>query len=350
MTLGPLMIDIAGYELTAEDKKILSHPLVGGVILFARNYKDIDQLQRLITAIKQIRDPQLVIAVDHEGGRVQRFREGFTRIPAMRKFGEIFHENKLSALSLTEQCGWILAAELLAIGIDFSFTPVLDLDYGVSEVIGDRSFNADNKVVAELATALMTGMQHAGMSAVAKHYPGHGAVVADSHVDIPVDDRDFNTIEQNDIAPFIDLIKQNVAGIMPAHVIYSQVDKKPAGFSDIWLKQLLRQKYHFNGVIFSDDLIMAGASIIGDYIERAHQALLAGCDILLVCNNRDAVKTILDNFSPIFDANKLQRCWELMRGKSDITNATLQQSIKWNEIHHQLQKLDESSRVIEEAK
>lgn len=339
MTLGPLMIDIAGIELTAEDKKILTHPLVGGVILFSRNYKNIDQLQRLIKEIKQLRKPQLVIAVDHEGGRVQRFRDGFTRIPPMRKLGELYQENISQALSLTEKCGWLLAAELLSVGVDFSFTPVVDLDYGVSDVIGDRSFNAESKIVEQLAAELIKGMQNAGMSAVAKHFPGHGAVIADSHFDVPVDPRDFNTIEQKDIAPFIHLIKQKVAGIMPAHVIYSNVDKNPAGFSDIWLNKLLRQKYHFNGVIFSDDLSMAGASVMGDFSERARLALLAGCDIILVCNNRDAVLSIMNSFSEVADVERLSYCWELMRGKSVMSYDELHQAERWKDIQHQLQGL-----------
>lgn len=341
MSLGPLMIDIAGLELSAEDKKILAHPLVGGVILFSRNYKNIDQLKKLVKEIKQLRNPQLVISVDHEGGRVQRFREGFTRIPPMSKFGDLYQQNISHALSLTEKCGWILAAELLSVGIDFSFTPVVDLDYGISEVIGDRSFNREPRIVEQLAFALMKGLQKAGMSAVAKHFPGHGAVIADSHIDVPIDDRDFDTIEQKDIAPFIHLIKQNVSGIMPAHVIYSKIDKNPAGFSDVWLKKLLRQKYHFNGVIFSDDLSMEGASVMGDFSERARHALYAGCDVVLVCNNRDAVMSVINNFSEKIDFDRLAYCWELMRGKSLISYDDLHRSEQWNEIHHQLRELSE---------
>ncbi len=330
------MLDVAGYELTAEDRNVLCNPHVGGVILFSRNFKDIKQLENLVAEIKQLRNPQLIIAVDHEGGRVQRFREGFTHIPPMRKLGELYLKNKSYALSLATQCGWLLAAELLAVGIDFSFTPVVDLDYGVSSVIGDRSFNADPIIVSELATALIKGMHDAGMSAVAKHFPGHGAVVADSHTDIPVDDRELHIIEQNDIVPFMHLINQSVAGIMPAHVIYPKIDDKPAGFSNIWLQELLRHKYHFQGTIFSDDLDMAGASAMGNYLERAQLAINAGCDVILICNNRGAALSVLAGFSENETYSHLQKRWEIMRGKSTITLAELQKGTQWNEVHNSL--------------
>lgn len=337
--LGPIMLDIAGYELTAEDKNILCHPLVGGVILFSRNYKNKIQLKNLVKEIKQLRNPQLIIAVDHEGGRVQRFRDEFTHLPPMRKLGEIYQENKSYALSLTTQCGWLLAMELLAVGIDFSFTPVVDLDYGVSTVIGDRSFNADPLVVNELAAALIKGMRDAGMSAVAKHFPGHGAVVADSHTDIPVDNRELNIIEQNDIVPFAHLISHGVAGIMPAHVIYPKVDDKPAGFSKKWLQDILRNKYHFQGTIFSDDLDMAGASAMGNYVERAQQALKAGCDVILICNNRTAALSVLAGLSENDIYSHLQNRWEIMRGKSMITLDESQQSIQLHEIQSRLREI-----------
>jgi beta-N-acetylhexosaminidase len=334
--LGPIMLDVAGYELTAEDRNVLCNPHVGGVILFSRNFKDIEQLENLVAEIKLLRNPQLIIAVDHEGGRVQRFREGFTHIPPMRKLGELYLKNKSYALSLAIQCGWLLAAELLAVGIDFSFTPVVDLDYGVSSVIGDRSFNADPIIVSELSTVLIKGMHDAGMSAVAKHFPGHGAVVADSHTDIPVDDRELHIIEQNDIVPFMHLINQSVAGIMPAHVIYPKIDDKPAGFSNIWLQELLRHKYHFQGTIFSDDLDMAGASAMGNYLERAQLAINAGCDVILICNNRGAALSVLAGFSENETYSHLQKRWEIMRGKSTITLAELQKGTQWNEVHNSL--------------
>ncbi len=333
------MLDIAGYELTAEDRQVLCHPKVGGVILFSRNYQNLNQLENLIKDIKQLRDPQLIIAVDHEGGRVQRFLEGFTRIPPMRVFGDLYRDNHLFALSLAEKCGWILASELLSVGIDFSFTPVVDLDYGVSSVIGDRSFNADPTIVSELASALVKGMKDAGMSAVAKHFPGHGAVIADSHTEIPIDNRELNSIEQNDLIPFANLIKHHVAGIMPAHVIYPKIDKTPAGFSKVWLQDVLRQKYQFQGTIFSDDLNMVGASTIGNYFERAQQAIIAGCDIVLICNNRSAALSILDNIAHNVSASAIQNRWELMRGKSTIASGELHKSAQWQEIHNILQEI-----------
>lgn len=337
--LGPIMLDIAGYELTAEDRQVLCHPQVGGIILFSRNYKDIKQLENLIKDIKQLRDPQLVIAVDHEGGRVQRFREGFTHIPSMRKLGELYQENNSYALSFAKQCGWLLAVELLTVGIDFSFTPVVDLDYGISSVIGDRSFNADPAIVSELAIALIKGMRNAGMSAVAKHFPGHGAVIADSHTEIPIDSRALNIIEQKDLLPFANLIKQHVAGIMPAHVIYPKIDETPAGFSKVWLQDILRQKYHFQGTIFSDDLNMVGASTIGNYFERAQQAIKAGCDIVLICNNRSAALSILDNIANNVSSSTIQNRWELMRGKSAIAVGELHKSAQWQSIHNKLQEI-----------
>lgn len=339
MFLGPIMLDIAGYQLTAEDRTVLCHPQVGGVILFSRNYQNITQLEELIKEIKQLRDPQLIIAVDHEGGRVQRFRDRFTLIPPMKKFGDLFHKNSEFALSLAEQCGWLLAAELLAVGIDFSFTPVLDLDYGVSSVIGDRSFSRDAHIVAQLAAALTKGLQTAGMSAVAKHFPGHGAVVADSHTEIPVDNRQLNLIEQQDLVPFNYLIQHELAAVMPAHVIYPEIDDKPAGFSTIWLQKILRQQCHFTGVIFSDDLTMAGASMMGDYPERARQALAAGCDIILICNNRNAALTVLDQPLNNSHSNTLQKCWTMMRGKSAMNYDDLRKSVRWQEIHQQLNEL-----------
>lgn len=318
MQLGPLMIDVMALELTAEDREILKHPLVGGVILFTRNYENTEQLQALINDIKKLRDPRLIIAVDHEGGRVQRFREGFTRIPPMRNFGDLYQKDKQLALKYTEQTGWLLAAELLAMGVDFSFTPVVDLDYGVSTVIGDRSFSSDPHIVALLAASLINGLHNAGMAAVAKHFPGHGAIAADSHIDIPVDERDLTIIEQADLIPFFNLIKKDLDAVMPAHVIFPKIDDKPVGFSQKWLQELLRQKYQFSGAIFSDCLSMAGATIIGDYPQRAREALSAGCDICLICNDRNGVISVLDKLSINKFSPLLSQQWERMRGKQQF--------------------------------
>lgn len=323
MQLGPIMTDVTALELTAEDREILQHPLVGGVILFARNYENIEQLQQLIISIKKLRDPALVIAVDHEGGRIQRFREGFTQIPAMRHFGNLYAENPIKAQQFTEQCGWLLAAELLAVGVDFSFAPVVDLDYGISTIIGDRSFSIDPQIVSFLATTLIQGMHLAGMSAVAKHFPGHGAIAADSHIDLPVDDRELKEIEQHDLIPFLNLINDGLDAIMPAHVIYSKVDNTPAGFSRVWLQQLLRQKYQFSGAIFSDCLSMAGAKIMGDYTQRTKSALNAGCDICLICNDRDGLISVLDNLHKNHLSSALSEHWENMRGKQQFAMSDL---------------------------
>ena len=238
MSLGPVMLDVGSIELTEEDKEVLVHPAVGGVILFSRNFENVEQLERLVADIHAVRDPHLLIAVDHEGGRVQRFLDGFTRLPAARRIGELYDHNKAAAKLLAEKTGWLMAVELRSTGLDFSFAPVVDIDYQLCTVIGDRSFHSDPHVVYELASAYIRGMDMAGMAAVAKHFPGHGAVTGDSHLTIPVDDRQFETIYQNDIYPYRMLIANNLAGIMPAHVIYEKNDRRPAGFSAFWLKKV----------------------------------------------------------------------------------------------------------------
>jgi len=295
MSLGPVMLDVVGTELTADDIKRLQHPLVGGVILFARNFENCTQLATLTASIHAVRQPPLLIAVDHEGGRVQRFRDGFTKIPPMREFGKIWDKNRKQAKELAVEAGWILAAELRAHGVDFSFTPVLDMDYGDSLVIGDRAFHKDPQAINELAFSLMQGLKKGGMQAVGKHFPGHGFVVADSHVSIPIDEREFDQIAQNDMQPFRQMIDEGLAAIMPAHVIYPKVDDKPAGFSSKWLQKVLRERLGFQGVIFSDDLSMEGASVGGDVTTRSLAALNAGCDMVLLCNRPDLADELLDN-------------------------------------------------------
>lgn len=304
---GPLMIDVGGLELSDLDRKRLLHPSVGGLILFARNFQSKEQLSKLTTDIHALRSPPLLIAIDHEGGRVQRCREGFTRLPPMRRLGELWEQNTQQALTAAKCVGYVLAAELRACGVDLSFTPVLDLDWARSGVIGDRAFHGEPAVVAQLAGALIEGLRCAGMAACGKHFPGHGWAEADSHVAIPVDERTLAQLAP-DIMPYR-LLKLDA--IMPAHVIYKNVDEKPAGFSKYW-HQYLRNSIMFDGVVFSDDLSMEGASIAGDIVSRAKAAWDAGCDMLLVCNAPDAVGDVLERWQPEFDRVRSARIARLL--------------------------------------
>jgi len=292
MSLGPLMVDIAGTELNADDVRVLSHPLVGSVLLFSRNYRNPAQISALTAAIRAVRTPHLLIAVDHEGGRVQRFREGFTRLPPVRLLGRRYDQDRRDGLALAQSVGWLMAAELRAVGVDFSFAPCIDLDYGVSEIIGNRAFHSDPDSVAALGVATLLGMREAGMPAIAKHFPGHGAVVADSHVALPVDRREYADLEP-DIRPYRTLIENNLAGIMAAHVVFPAVDALPASLSRLWVDGVLRGELGFHGCVFADDLTMAGAAAFGDVPARAELALAAGCDVLPICNDRDSVESVL---------------------------------------------------------
>ncbi len=342
MSLGPVMLDLDGLEISPEEKELLCHPLVGGIILFSRNYESVEQLRHLVGEIHLLRTPRLLIAVDHEGGRVQRFRDGFSRLPALGSLGRLYESNRARSRRLCELAGWLMAAELRAVGIDFSFAPVLDVDHGISEVIGDRAFHQNPDVVAELAHAYMKGMQEAGMAATGKHFPGHGGVEADSHVAIPVDERSYNDIYAHDIIPFKKLIQHGLAAIMPAHVIYPNVDRNPAGFSPFWLKEVLRKRLRFEGVVFSDDLDMQGASAIGNsHAERAQLALQAGCDMVLICNNRTAAIEILEQLGEINDPVSHLRLAR-MHGRHDIGLEALHHSQKWREITRVINEYQEN--------
>jgi beta-N-acetylhexosaminidase len=297
MSLGPLMVDLAGTELSAEDRAVLCHPLVGGVILFTRNYRDPAQVAALTAEIRALRSPALLVAVDHEGGRVQRFRPGFTRLPAARTIGRVHDSDRRESLALSQLAAWVMAAELRAVGVDFSFAPCIDLDYGVNEVIGDRAFSASADAVGALGVAYAAGMRAAGMAATAKHFPGHGAVVADSHVALPVDRREFADLEP-DLRPYRLLIENHISAIMAAHVVFAQVDALPASLSRHWIGEILRGSLGFHGCVFADDLSMAGAAAFGDILERVRLAHAAGCDVLLICNDRAAVLQVLEHFKP----------------------------------------------------
>jgi beta-N-acetylhexosaminidase len=292
MTLGPLMVDVAGQELTVEDREVLAHPLIGSVILFTRNYSEPEQLQRLVAQIHALRNPRLLVATDQEGGRVQRFRAEFTTLPPLRLIGHQFDLDRAKGLELARQHGWLMASELLSCGLDISFAPCVDLDYGLSEVIGDRAFHNRGAAVGELAVTYLHGMRDAGMAATAKHFPGHGAVVADSHLALPVDRREFNDLSE-ELTPYRRLMANGLSAVMVAHVLFPAVDDKPASLSRRWITEVLRGDLRFSGAVFADDLSMAGAASYGDIVERATQALAAGCDVLPVCNSRPSVLRLL---------------------------------------------------------
>jgi beta-N-acetylhexosaminidase len=293
MSLGPVMLNVEGLVLTGQDRERLLHPQTGGVILFSRNYQSPEQLKSLVDEIHAIRRPRLIVAVDQEGGRVQRFRDGFQRLPAMGLLGDLYERDQQQGIAMAQSVGWIMASELLFYGIDLSFSPVLDMGHKISTVIGDRAFHTDIEVIVHLANALIRGMNQAGMEAVGKHFPGHGSVEGDSHHVMPFDRRSRDTIMGHDVQPFRQVIKTHLIGIMMAHVIYDQVDALPAGYSHYWIQQVLRQQLAFDGIVFSDDLSMSGAESVGGYPARAWASLEAGCDMLLVCNNPEGADQVL---------------------------------------------------------
>lgn len=325
--LGPVMIDLEGLYLSDSEINRLTHPLVGGVILFTRNFESPEQLQSLVLEIRSARK-DVIIAVDHEGGRVQRFREGFTRLPCMKSLGVSYALDRDKALRDATELGWLMAAELRAFDIDISFAPVMDRDYGVSSVIGDRAFSSDPAVIVELCSAFVAGMHEAGMASTGKHFPGHGAVSADSHIDIPVDERSREEIESEDMLIFKQMSERGMDAVMPAHVIYPKVDSQPAGFSRVWI-DILRNECQFDGVIFSDDLSMEGASVAGSFESRADAALSAGCDMVLVCNNPDAAEAVITHLSDFEPAARSQSRLGHMLGKKVIAKAELTRSDRW---------------------
>lgn len=339
MTLGPLMIDVAGTELTAGDSELLRHPMVGGVVLFERNYADPAQLKQLCDRIHALREPRLITAVDQEGGRVQRFRDAFTRLPPMAALGALYDSDVARARRLAEQLGWLMASELLACGVDASFAPVLDLQRGLSSVIGDRAFHRDPAVVGTLGSALVRGMRRAGMVATGKHFPGHGSVREDSHLAMPVDVRTHQAVSREDMLPFAHAVRNDVGALMTAHVVYREVDDLPVCFSSVWLQQYLRDALGFDGAVLSDDLSMAGASIAGDALARARRALHAGCDIVLICNDRSACVKTLDGLdhedNPISQLRRTR-----MHGRARLDWSTLHGLDEWRTVSEAVARLD----------
>ncbi|MBJ9985595.1 beta-N-acetylhexosaminidase [Acinetobacter sp. S40] len=337
--IGALMLDIAGTELTQEDIELLRAPQVGGMILFARNIESPQQVRALTDHMRQIR-PDILVAVDQEGGRVQRLRTGFTLLPAMGRFGELYQHQPEQAIQLAQQCGWLMATEVLAVGIDFSFAPVLDIN-DISDVIGDRGFAKNSQDIVPLAAAFMKGMQHAGMATTGKHFPGHGSVQADSHVAAAVDSRSYDDIYQKDMQTFIQLMPQ-LDALMPAHVIYEQVDPNPAGFSPFWIQEILRKQLDFDGVLFSDDLSMQAACVAGGADARLQAALSAGCDMGLVCNDRSSACIALDAIKHLALPN--QERLERMRGKIPELEIGSQLSLGsiWQSHKMQIEKFKDS--------
>jgi beta-N-acetylhexosaminidase len=324
---GPLMMDLESVELSAEEVNILKDERVGGVILFARNFVSPRQVKILCESIYQVRR-ELIIAVDQEGGRVQRFDTGFTKLPAVAEIPLIAKQNNLAATEVAKLLGWLMATEVRSVHVDISFAPVLDIDHGFSQIIGNRSFADSAAGVIELAGSYIQGMKQAGMASCGKHFPGHGSVIADSHLELPIDNRSKNKIIA-EMEPFREL-SSKLQGMMPAHVLYPEVDSEnSAGFSSIWVNQILRQELLFSGVVFSDDLTMEGAVRFGSYIQRAEKAINAGCDMVLVCNKREAVKQLLDADVLLVNPESSNRISQLKSNQAIIDYDKLKEQKLW---------------------
>ncbi len=342
MSLGPLMVDLAADCISAEERELLQSPQVGGVILFSRNFTSVERLIQLIEEIHEIRHPRLLIAIDQEGGRVQRLREGFTQLPAINLLGQIYDSEPKRANKLATASGWLMASELRSIGIDFSFAPILDLNYGVSQVIGDRAFHKDPEIVSILATRYIQGMRNAGMQAVGKHFPGHGAVTADSHIELPTDTREFEDIAMQDLVPFKRLIDNGLAGLMSAHVVYEKVDPQIATFSKLWLQDVLRKQLEFNGAIFSDDLNMKAADCSDEYLLRAQKALDAGCDMALICNSSENACLVAEQLEDYNNPASQIRLTRMHGRKDPLVYEALRNSNEWQHAVSQIESYQES--------
>ncbi|MCG8370106.1 MAG: beta-N-acetylhexosaminidase [Proteobacteria bacterium] len=337
MSLGPVMLDIEGTSLSPADRDLLREPAAGGVILFARNYESAAQITDLVAEIRALRSPPLLVAVDHEGGRVQRFRGEFTAIPPMRRIGREYDRDAEAGRRAAREAGWLIASELRATGIDLSFAPCVDLDWGVSEIIGDRAFHRDPDVVADLSNLFARGLRSAGMAAVAKHFPGHGAVLADSHLRLPVDRREYGRI-LDDMRPYERLIGNgSIAGVMLAHIVYERIDADPAGFSAYWIQRELRSRLGFGGAVLCDDLSMKATLDYGSAADRAKLALDAGCDMILVCNDRDGAHRAVDALNDWSNPLSLVRLARL-HGTGHPLRETLLASEEWQRINERFQR------------
>jgi beta-N-acetylhexosaminidase len=337
--IGSLIIDLQGKTVTSEDREIINHPLTGGIILFAHNYESREQLTYLCSQIRSARKTPLLIMVDQEGGRVQRFIHEFTRLPFMSIFGIMYDENPILACQIAKDCGWLMATELLSVGIDLSLAPVLDLNKGLSSIIGKRAFHANPEVVITIASAFSSGMHEAGMPCTGKHFPGHGSVQLDSHVANPIDERTLQEIQQDDMLPFAGMIKAGLTAIMAAHIVFPQVDSMPVGFSRHWLKNILRDQLGFAGAILSDDLSMQGANISANFADRFKAAREAGCDFILLCNNRKGVIQVLDDIAS--ESHMIAReKWRLLQANfSEVNRKPYQENTRWKKTRDALNEL-----------